>query len=514
MSLNYLDKKTLLMAFVFCGALAACGGNSSESSNRSVNDANDTPVLDGSNSGGNDSTDEETGGDQTGGDETGGDETGGGDTGGGETGGGETGGSETGGGETGGGETGGGETGGGETGGDTVEPAEPVALTVDNVFGSPSNGFVDLAANLDIPNSLPNVTVTNSPNIIISADAVTDLTFTAGNASIPAGKKLAGYLVELIPNLFAFLPFNSADGTVLTFKGWSYAEYFLNKSFTETAFFTVYPIAATAAATITDIESLDFETESNWLGKQTLDLTAVATLTADVRVALTWDADQNLQLFVESPSNSEIVSENQPFGGELSGDSSLGVFDRSSSTFGPETIAYDYKMPEGEFDVYVRFDPSVGSKEDANYVLTTIINGESTVTRGELLASDPGTELKISSFTVDAALNETLASPIDSSQQVGVWGWVAEGDDEASGLVEIKDDGTSMRHKLNGTVTSATTCESILVGQNAKLPTGFIFENNELLVVNAFFQEDDANRDYGYTSLTQATLPSVCQSRE
>lgn len=444
----------------------------------------------------------------------------------------------------------------------TPKVKEPVVVTSENIAkavtitgASPTN-----VETKQVPADLKTVASSSVDSVVVSANSNFSLELSVPAADVPAGKFVAGYLIEMAKDEISFVPVKppvvtaqgktiqidqgtntaaakkvkrgskkqaeaksisilaeaTVGGTGINFAGWGNSDFSLDKSLAELKF-RIFPLLTNKAITqALTIEDIDLTDPANWVGVQELALKVEAVATAQIQVSLTWDTKTDLDLWVVGPNGDKITYEN-PFSNK-----SLGWLDYDNTDgYGPENITYNYQMPVGDYDIRVHyFDGNL----QTNYQVTVAHGDDVKTYKGDFAATEGGDDNdkegsvdSITKITIDDAKNAALKAPIATSQFQGVWKLPAAS--SVAGFIEIKD------KAVNFYVLENNKCQGAEMFVGDYLTTGFSVTDNKLQVSDALLGgknyiegdgEGSATAEFTYAILDVelSTLPAGCVIEE
>ncbi|QQD20774.1 hypothetical protein GJQ54_02850 [Oceanospirillaceae bacterium ASx5O] len=326
---------------------------------------------------------------------------------------------------------------GGSSGGSSSDATPPPAatqVTPDNLAQALSIQDAE-PVTVDIPEDLPNSSgLTGTDSVVVSANSAFTLNLAVPGSEVPAGKKVAGYVVELPGGSQQFVRVGSsstsgasvqsvtvpvkqlADGdakvktktvktprparvqaagdddfgaTSVTITGWNPANFNLDESIDGLVLriiplFVNESIANIATLTFAQLQDAD-GFEISLVQELTLAVEAVAT--SPVQISLTWDTQTDVDLYVLEPGYTYGFSDIDYESGEdfdfdqkviayfnsISA-TSLGWLDTDNTTaYGPENITYGYDVPRGTYHVGVNY---YRGAPETNYSITVAIGSD------------------------------------------------------------------------------------------------------------------------------------------
>lgn len=431
---------------------------------------------------------------------------------------------------------------------------EPVAVTTENlsdvitIQGATPVSFDTSALNLASTAGIASV-----DEVVVAANTSFSM-----KLSVPAvdGKSVAGYLIELpdgskqfvrVGNSSAMVSAQSSmalqsrstkktdsvkrkaniapvalmasaaetEGeTTVVISGWNSSEFELDESLSDLVI-RILPLFVNES--VADVANLTFEQITSADGfeismVQELALAVEAVATSTIQLSLTWDTQTDLDLYVLEPGYSyqDLDDDGIPSDPKVIAyynfvsTSSLGWLDRDNTVaYGPENITFNYRMPEGDYQVAVNY---FSGNEETNYTLTIAVAGEDTVTYTGVFAEDAANEGNIADndgtdirhvIKVTPSLNSQLSAPVPLSQYAGVWQLPEEA--SVQGYVKISADEMAF-YSIEG-----DSCTSYAPLSVSNLPTGFKVDG-DLMVSDAFFNDwEDNNYTYTYRTLLKVS---------
>ncbi len=291
--------------------------------------------------------------------------------------------------------------------------------------------------------------------------------------------------------------------TSVNFSGWENSEFSLDESL-EGLILRIYPLLVNEdVASILTIENIDLTDEANWVGVQELLLNVEAVATAEIQISLTWNSITDIDLWVVEPDGGKIYYNNS-FSA-----TSLGWLDYDNTeSYGPENITFNYKMPEGDYKVYVHhFDGGVVT----DYQVTVAIGDNITSYAGDFplgvtdseAIDDEGVDF-ITTISVDTTINSRLEAPIATSQYQGAW--KLPGNASMSGYVDVNGENVDIYYQLE------SECEGINAFSGSSFTTAFNANEGVLQVSDALFSgANDSNFTYKLLDLELSILPDNCE---
>lgn len=444
---------------------------------------------------------------------------------------------------------------GSSNGPDIKKEPEPLQVTGDNISQAIT---VSGASETDItsqqvPAELKEINTSNVESVVVSANSSFTAELSVPAEEVPAGKKVAGYLIELSEGEFSFIPAASntvtalnkgimfdekntpivkkikqglkfksppenksisvlavesiAEGsTDVVLEGWGNSEFTLEQSL-EGLKLRIYPLLVNDSVIgLISLSDIDLTDETNWAGVQELLLSVEAVATAQIQVSLTWNSKTDIDLWIVGPDGEKIYYA-EPFSTV-----SLGWLDYDNTeAYGPENITFNYQMPEGDYKVYVHhYDGDV----QTDYQVTIAIGNEVITYSGDFpegvtyseAIDDEGVDY-ISTFSIDDAKNEQLTTPVPINQFLGTWKLPEKSSVE--GFIVMSEEGITA-YGVNG-----SSCYGHVIYEGSSLPTGFGVENGMLQVSDAFvgglyFSSEEARFTYAILDLQLSSLPENC----
>lgn len=441
---------------------------------------------------------------------------------------------------------------------------EPQTVTKENISQAVSvEGASTTTVNAQqIPSDLQPVSSASVDSVVVTANSNFKTTLAVPASSIPEGKKVAGYLIEISADNFLFVPVTtstvqtagfsknlaSTDDSVvsikkakktksgfkitkslpnksvsafvadpiegeteISFSGWTNSDFNLTNNIDDLKL-RIFPLLVNnTVAQVLSIDDIDLADESNWVGVQELLLSVKAVATATIQVSLTWDSKTDIDLWIIDEKGEKL------FYGKPLSSNSLGWLDYDNVIeYGPENITFDYQMPVGDYKIYVHhFDGGV----ETNYQVTVAVgdkvetisgNFAEGVTDSEALDGE-GVDF-IRTINVDTALKNKLKTPELLSQNVGVW--KLPENSSIPGYIKVSDNNIEIY-----AVDSDNLCNGYMVYTGTYFPTGFSTVDNELKVSDAmlgtyYFEESydtPASFSYSLLDLDLSTLPDNCR---
>lgn len=430
------------------------------------------------------------------------------------------------------------------------EVNEPQTVTSSNIAQAIS---ISGAASVDInneqiPNELKSIESSNVESVVVSANSKFNVELSVPADEVPSGKKVAGYLIEINETEHSFIPVQESTlsalskniqsevetnkskksksgkklksvasastfsiltnqavegNTSIDFSGWGNSDFVLNESL-EGIILRIYPLLVNEeVANILTIEDVDLTDETSWVGVQELLLNVEAVATAEIQISLTWNSITDIDLWVIEPNGDKIYYANS------FSSASLGWLDYDNIvSYGPENITFNYKMPEGDYKVYVHhFDGGV----ETDYQVTVAIGDNVTsyvggfpegVTASEEIA-DEGVDF-ITTISVNATINSRLETPIATSQYQGTWK-LPEGA-STSGYIDVNGEDVDIYYEIE------TECLGISAFSGSSFITGFRLNEGVLQVSDAMLSgANDLNFTYKILDVELSTLPDSCE---
>ena len=430
------------------------------------------------------------------------------------------------------------------------EKSEPQTVTSANIAQAIGiSGATPVSVNpADIPSNLAAVETSNVNSSGVSASSKFNVELTVPSDSVPAGKKVAGYLVEINKSEMSFIlakeatasaaskvieapaqksksaksnhklkpspqtktrsPFVAASvegNTSVDFSGWENSDFSLNQSLEDISL-RIFPLLVDdAVVNISSIDDIDLTDETNWVGVQDLVFNIQAVATAEIQISLTWNSITDIDLWVVEPNGTKISYE-APFSA-----TSLGWLDYDNTvSYGPENITFNYKMPEGDYKVYVHhfnggvetdYQVTISIGDDINTYSGNFPEG---VTDSEAI-DDAGVDF-ITSIVVDSAINEQLATTIPTSQYQGTW--KLPENSSVPGYVDVKGDIVTVY------IEYGEQCLGHEVLVASHFSTGFSASDGKLQITDAALgglgETAESNINYNTLTLALSSLPSNC----
>lgn len=447
-----------------------------------------------------------------------------------------------------------GGSGGSNSGVPSTIIAEPQIVTSDNIAEaiSVSGASVTDLHSDQVPSDLESVYTSNVDSVVVSANSSFNVELSVPASDIPAGKKVAGYLLEITAGEFSFIPvaenrISSANKNIISkdviskklkksnrgfefqpvvsdksisaqavaegetsvnIAGWGNSDFTLSENL-ESLKMRIYPLLVNeSVANISTINDIDLTDDSNWVGMQELLLKVEAVATAQIQVSLTWNSVTDIDLWIIGPDEEKIY-----YGNWLSA-KSLGWLDHDNTeAYGPENITFNYQMPEGDYKVYVHhFNGGV----QTDYQVTVAIGDNVIVHNGDFpenvtdseAIDDEGVD-SVATISIDSAQNSQLKAPIATSQYQGSWKLAA--DSSLAGYVVIS--GKDVTFYVNN---DEDGCIGGLVFSGEYLPTGFSESSGMLQVTDALFAgmyyfDESSTFTYATIDLQLSALPENCE---
>lgn len=431
------------------------------------------------------------------------------------------------------------------------------ALSVTNA--SPANVSAQ-----QIPSDLGSIATSSAEAVVVTANSNFTTKLSVPGSFVPSDKKVAGYLIETSPGKFLFVPatapatiqaasyskrvlsssdtshtskkskrdtsdfkiFKSSETkaisllaaefneglTEINFEGWSNSDFTLSSSI-ENLKLRIFPLLVSKnVSEVLTIDDIDLADPSNWVGVQELLLSVEAVATAAIQISLTWDSETDVDLWVVDENDEKLY-----YASTISS-TSLGWLDYDNTiAYGPENITFDYKMPLGDYKVYVHHD---WGDEQANYKVTIAVGDEVSVLNGSLPACTTDNEDEITSgcldlihtISVDSELNNMLKTPVLLSQYQGVW--QLPENSSVSGYIDISENSFDVYR-----TSTEVGCENYGEFTGLYFPAPFKIENGKLKVSNALLAADYFDSEsygevskfsYNLLNLELSTLPADC----
>lgn len=440
---------------------------------------------------------------------------------------------------------------------DAKEATTTKEVTSDNIVQAIS---VEGASSTDVsnqqlPETLKTIDTSSVESIVVSANSNFNFELSVPAEDVPLGKKVAGYLIEIIDGEYSFIPVasnivsassksissndvpktkksqrslqfkrspvdksisilaaapESVGSTSINFEGWGNSEFTLSESLADLKI-RIYPLLVNDS--ITDIQSIsdiDLTDESNWVGMQELSLKVEAVATAPIQVSLTWDSITDIDLWIVEPDGGKIYYANY-----LSS-KSLGWLDYDNTeAYGPENITFNYQMPQGDYNVYVHhYDGGVKT----NYQVTIAMGDEVTKYSGDfpegvVASDDEETSITdaavnfVGTISIDSVQNNKLMPKIAASQYQGTWKLPESS--SVGGYVVIDGE------VVTAYVMIGEECFGDSIFNGAYLPTGFSTNGEGLQIKEALvgalnFTDESSSLSYTVIDLQLSELPGNC----
>lgn len=454
------------------------------------------------------------------------------------------------------------------------KPAQEVDLTEDNLSKAIQIKGAQ-PANVTIPEELEEVKLTLVSRVPVSANSAFIL-----NLSVPetglVDKQVAGYIIELpdgtqqfvragvdaeeeqrqaqatrtiasassTPQKPAELPARiqpkrqvlaTGDREGLTrvvISGWKSTDFNLEQSLDSLSLRIIPLLVNKTVSDIAELSLADIQAADGFDMSmvQELELAVEAVATSAIQFTLTWDAQNDVDLYVLEPEYATNSSKKVYYGRRYS-EETLGWLDRDNTQeYGPENITYNYQLPEGEYEVVVNFYSNHGYTQDTNYALVAAIGDqEPKVFEGTFKKSannygdmDSRTEDTsntnegshvVYKFTVDADFNSQLSERIATTQYNGLWKVAPVEQDGVENYIRISGNeinvySTSSNVDCNGGFGYASS-----YWNTEYLPSGFRVKNDELQVSDAFISaynsSENNNYSYVYRTMTLIDLSAL-----
>jgi uncharacterized protein YfaP (DUF2135 family) len=449
---------------------------------------------------------------------------------------------------------------GGSGGSKSEDPAaiisEPQILTSDNIAEAISvNGASVTSVSRDqVPGTLESVYTSNVESVVVSANSSFNVELSVLASDIPAGKKVAGYLLEITEGEFSFIPvaenrvssankniiskdviskklkksdrgFKSqpvvsgkaisaqavgqeAEGeTSVNIAGWGNSDFSLSENI-ESLKMRIYPLLVNeSVASILTINDIDLTDVSNWVGMQELLLKVEAVATAQIQVSLTWNSETDIDLWIIGTDEEKIYYAN-PLSAQ-----SLGWLDHDNTeAYGPENITFNYQMPEGDYKVYVHH---YNGGVQTDYQVTVAIGDNVMVYNGDFpegvtdseAIDDAGVDF-VTTITIDSAQNSQLKAPIATSQYQGIWKLAANS--SRAGYVVINGQDVTLY------VNYEDECSGNLSFRGEYLTTGFsessgMLQVSDALLAGVYYFDENSTFTYATIDLQLSALPENCE---
>jgi len=434
-------------------------------------------------------------------------------------------------------------------GGSTNKGTDVVSVDPENVTLNNISQAIDIVGgeevtivDNDIPDNLQGVTTSNVGSVVVSANSNFSVVLSVPVADIPTGKKVAGYLIELVENTFIFVEVSESatsrsneikqavskkgklaiigqkrtlqralegtgekDGVVdVNISGWSNSEFILDESLSNLVL-RIFPLLVNdSVSQITSIDDIDLTDESNWLGVQELLLNVEAVATAEIQISLTWDSITDIDLWVVGPDGEKIYYKNKisnTFFGWLDFDNIV--------KYGPENITFNYQMPLGDYRVYVHhYDGGV----QTDYLVTVAIADQVKTYSGsfpegvgssEDIDSDSVDLIEV--ITVDSDLNNRLVAAIATNQFQGTW--LLPEESSVPGYIKVDDGVVTLYTAIDGSCYENELIQSMYFTTGFKVTDGAL-QVSDAMIPGMFY--DDVSFNYRYLTLELSTLPSAC----